>query len=284
MHVLVASGSNVAFLVGLWYLLARLSFGLKKRSAFLTSLPLIWIYVLVVGADAPILRAGIMSTVGILAYLMAQEDRAYQALALAALSLLLFIPQTLFDVGFQMSFVTVFWNDLFPAEDGFLDKTVAGLGHMAGAFNLCDLISSSLDHTHYSSDFFIDSTPWDFSQILLVMPLAAGGLLAGLALVVVDLLSSFLPAFSVLLVVTKTLVSYHLKILIGIVSFFANQIGIDYWVSPSTLDMGCWILFGPFLLPVPSPDMDRPNRFWMRIGCFCYQYRFLVKTIFSLKT
>lgn len=106
MHVLVASGSNVGFVLAGWLLLAALA-GVSRRAALITALPAVWGYVLIVGGDAPIARAGTMATVAIAAYAFAREDRPVHALAVAALARLAFNPLSLFDVGFQMSFVTV---------------------------------------------------------------------------------------------------------------------------------------------------------------------------------
>ncbi len=67
MHVLVASGSNVGFVLAAW-LMAAAAFGVPRRSALVSAVPAVWAYVLVVGGDAPIARAGTMATVGIIAF------------------------------------------------------------------------------------------------------------------------------------------------------------------------------------------------------------------------
>src|SRR5207247_1401312 len=97
MHILVASGSNVAFVMAFWFFICRLLFRLPRRWCLLSSLPLIGGYVVVAGADPPICRAGLMATVGIVSYLLAREDRPYHALALAAWVILIIEPRALFD-------------------------------------------------------------------------------------------------------------------------------------------------------------------------------------------
>jgi competence protein ComEC len=62
-HLIVISGSNIAFLAGA--LIAALGSVLSKRRVALAAAPLILIYVLLVGADPPALRAGIMGLLGL---------------------------------------------------------------------------------------------------------------------------------------------------------------------------------------------------------------------------
>ena len=107
MHLLVASGSNVGFVVAVVYFLcARL--GLGRRAAGLAALGLSGFYVLASGLDAPLVRAYLMFAAGLLAFLLRRESGAFQALCAAALLILLLEPRALFDAGFQMSFLAAY--------------------------------------------------------------------------------------------------------------------------------------------------------------------------------
>lgn len=107
MHLLVASGSNVGFVVAVVYFLcARL--GLRRRPAGLAALGAAGLYVLAAGLDAPLVRAYLMFSAGLAAYLLRREAGAFQALCAAALLILLFSPRSLFDAGFQMSFLAAY--------------------------------------------------------------------------------------------------------------------------------------------------------------------------------
>ena len=107
MHLLVASGSNVGFVVAVVYFLcARL--GLRRRRAGLAALGLAGFYVLAAGLDAPLVRAYLMFSAGLAAWLLRREAGAFQALTAAALLILLFSPRSLFDAGFQMSFLAAY--------------------------------------------------------------------------------------------------------------------------------------------------------------------------------
>ncbi|OVE75715.1 hypothetical protein BVX98_07105 [bacterium F11] len=231
MHILVASGSNVAFVIGVWFLLARFLFHLTRKIALATSLLGVWCYVLIVGADAPIFRAGVMSTVGILAYLMAREDRAYHALALAALSLLLPSPKTLFDVGFQMSFVTAFGMIYFlPRIDPLFrsfSTPVLWIFRLMAATLTAQLWLAPITALVFKRFFPISL----FSNIL-VMPLSGVGLLAGFGLVGMEIVQTTFPFLSFLVVGMGYLVHLYLQTLIGLVHFFAHYPGTSIWISP----------------------------------------------------
>jgi competence protein ComEC len=64
-------------------------------------------YAALVGANVPTLRATVMITTFVLAYLLDREGDALNITALAALLILLLDPASLFDIGFQLSFAGV---------------------------------------------------------------------------------------------------------------------------------------------------------------------------------
>ncbi len=107
MHLLVASGSNVGFVVAVVYFLCS-RVGFRRRSAGLAALGLAGFYVLAAGLDAPLVRAYLMFSAGLCAWLLRREAGAFHALTVAALAILLFSPRSLFDAGFQMSFLAAY--------------------------------------------------------------------------------------------------------------------------------------------------------------------------------
>ena len=107
MHLLVASGSNVGFVVAVVYFLcARL--GLRRKYSGLAALALAGFYVTAAGLDAPLVRAYLMFSAGLCAWLLRREAGAFHALTAAALAILLASPRSLFDAGFQMSFLAAY--------------------------------------------------------------------------------------------------------------------------------------------------------------------------------
>lgn len=67
----------------------------------------IWCYALLVGMSASVVRSAFMLSVCSLAYLLSRRLRLLNSLALAASVLLILNPLSVYDVGFQMSFLAV---------------------------------------------------------------------------------------------------------------------------------------------------------------------------------
>lgn len=107
MHLLVASGSNVGFVVAVVYFLAA-RLGLRRRPAGLAALLAAGFYVTAAGLDAPLVRAYLMFGAGLAAWLLRREAGAFHALTAAALLILLASPRSLYDAGFQMSFLAAY--------------------------------------------------------------------------------------------------------------------------------------------------------------------------------
>jgi len=110
-HVIVISGSNIALLSGV--LLALLGRLLGRRRATLPTIAGIALYVLLVGADAAALRAGLMGALYVIAVAVDRQSTAFVSLFTSALIMTLINPLTLWDVGFQLSFMATLGLILF---------------------------------------------------------------------------------------------------------------------------------------------------------------------------
>jgi competence protein ComEC len=105
-HLLAVSGQNVAFVAGGVLVLAA-ALGIPRLLAELCALGGIGAYVLAVGAQPSVIRAGIVGALGSLAWLAARQRDRWHFLLLSAFGLLAWNPYTLLDAGFQLSFVAV---------------------------------------------------------------------------------------------------------------------------------------------------------------------------------
>jgi competence protein ComEC len=103
-HLLVASGSNVGFWVAIWILAGKWLLPLPRRWIWALAIPWAFLYAGLAGADPPVVRAAVMLSFGIAAFLLAREDRVVYAVGLSAGCLLLLRPAALFEAGFQMSY------------------------------------------------------------------------------------------------------------------------------------------------------------------------------------
>jgi competence protein ComEC len=105
-HLLAVSGQNVALVAGA-VLFAVWLIGLPRLLGHVLALAAIGAYVLAVGPQPSVLRAGITGALASLAWLAAREADRWYFLLLGAAALLAWSPYMLLDAGFQLSFAAV---------------------------------------------------------------------------------------------------------------------------------------------------------------------------------
>jgi competence protein ComEC len=105
-HLLAVSGQNVALVAAGALALAWL-LGLPRWVGQAGAIGAIVSYVLAVGAQPPVVRAGVAGVLGSLAWLAARPADRWYFLCLGALVLLAWNPYDILDAGFQLSFVAV---------------------------------------------------------------------------------------------------------------------------------------------------------------------------------
>jgi competence protein ComEC len=105
-HLLAVSGQNVALVAAGALALAWL-LGLPRWLGQATAIGAIAAYVLAVGAQPSVVRAGVAGVLASLAWLAARPADRWYFLCLGALVLLAWNPYDVLDAGFQLSFVAV---------------------------------------------------------------------------------------------------------------------------------------------------------------------------------
>jgi competence protein ComEC len=105
-HLLAVSGQNVVLVAAGALILAWL-LGVSRWIGELGALAGITAYVLAVGPQASVIRAGIAGALASLAWLSGRLRDAWQALFVGAVVLLAWNPYNLYDPGFQLSFAAV---------------------------------------------------------------------------------------------------------------------------------------------------------------------------------
>lgn len=110
-HVLALSGLHLGILFSLYSLLFvnRLRSRRNRVLASLVGVALLWGFALLVGFPLSLVRATVMFTLWQLSVVLYSDRNSLNNLALAALLILLFSPASLFDIGFQLSFTSVFF-------------------------------------------------------------------------------------------------------------------------------------------------------------------------------
>jgi competence protein ComEC len=105
-HLLAVSGQNVAFLAGGIYALGWLV-RLSRIGREVSILVIIAAYVLAVGWQPSVVRAGVAGALASLAWLAARPTDRWHFLALGALVLMAWMPTSVLEPGFQLSFAAV---------------------------------------------------------------------------------------------------------------------------------------------------------------------------------
>lgn len=121
-HILALSGMHVAILFSIVFgLLFPLSLSGLRKTRYIITVVVLWLYILLTGFSPSSVRAVIMATCMVTAILLERKNSPINALSLAALLILLFDPLSLWNIGFQMSFICVamiilFTDRLNPVE------------------------------------------------------------------------------------------------------------------------------------------------------------------------
>lgn len=102
LHVVVASGMNVTLVAG--FLMSTTLLFLPRKKAVAVALLGVWLYALMSGFDAPIVRAAIMGSIAFWAQALGRVYSAWRGLFVAALLMLVVNPRWVGDLGFMLSF------------------------------------------------------------------------------------------------------------------------------------------------------------------------------------
>lgn len=154
-HIIAISGYNISLVIAGMFLL--LGF-LPLKSRIVVSIMAIVLFVLLVGASAAVVRAGIMGILTLVGLYGGRKSQVFFALLWSATLMVLINPYTLvYDVGFQLSFASTFGllvfvpilNSSIPLKEGVLKEAftltlaaqVATLPFMAFHFGRLSLVS-----------------------------------------------------------------------------------------------------------------------------------------------
>ena len=125
-HLIALSGFNITIITAAVFAFL-LSLGIARPKAFWLVVIFVFCFVILTGASASVVRAGIMGIVFVLSQKIGKPYQIRNALFFAAFIMLLLNPKILrFDFGFQLSFAATlgliyllpFFNNLFKVEKG----------------------------------------------------------------------------------------------------------------------------------------------------------------------
>lgn len=108
-HALSVSGMHVALIyIIINFMLSFLDrWPLGRIIKLVVAVALIWLYALIAGLAPSVLRSAIMLTIFIIGKTFNRHHNAYNLLCFSAFMMLLFNPHVLYDIGFQLSYLSV---------------------------------------------------------------------------------------------------------------------------------------------------------------------------------
>lgn len=107
LHILAASGMNVAFIYGFWCFFMR-RFRLPFKISVLSGMGVIVLYTLMTGLGASVIRAALMLLFVLAGKLIDRDADSISLLAFVGMLMLVYNPAFINDVGFQLSFLATF--------------------------------------------------------------------------------------------------------------------------------------------------------------------------------
>jgi competence protein ComEC len=106
-HILAISGLNIGIVAGIMLSLGLLLFGRRHYIYIWLALGVIWLYAVLTGLEAPVVRSVIMASIFLSAELLGRQRNAITALTFAAAVMTACDPQVIYTASFQMSFAAM---------------------------------------------------------------------------------------------------------------------------------------------------------------------------------
>lgn len=107
-HIVAVSGMHVAVIATIAFLLLfPLNFLGKYKWRYALTIPIVWAFVIFTGMGYSAVRAAVMLSFAFCGVILERKNSSMTALFWAAFFILLFSPLSMFDIGFQLSFLSV---------------------------------------------------------------------------------------------------------------------------------------------------------------------------------
>ena len=214
LHVLAASGMNVAFIYTFWlYILKFLKVPFKM--CIFSGMPVVILYTFMTGLGASVIRAALMLLFVLAGKLIDRDAHSVSLLAFVAVLMLIYNPAYINDVSFQLSFVVTFGllttgNILIQK----LDKIPDGIKIIV-IIPLAAQLWAAPIQMFYFNTFSLYSVFSNISTVNLLSFISFGGFVS-------SAVSIFAPAADITCKVFDFFLNYLLNLLVFISDFFAN--------------------------------------------------------------
>ena len=228
LHILAASGMNVAFIYGFWvFFMRRLRIPFKLMVA--SGIGVILIYTLMTGLGASVIRAALMLILILLGKLIDRDAHTVALLAFVATVMLIYNPAFINDVGFQLSFIVTFGllttaNVVFERfKDSKIPQWLIG----AILIPIVAQIWVAPIQMFYFNTFSTYSVFANVCSMPFLSVISFGGFIS-------SIIAAFAPFTDKICMVIDFILNYFLNILVYISNFFAHlPLSILYTTHPN---------------------------------------------------
>lgn len=242
LHILAASGMNVAFIYGFWVFFMR-----KIRAPFkltvISGMGLIILYTLMTGLGASVIRAALMLLFILAGKLIDRDANSVSLLAFVAMLMLIYNPAYINDVGFQLSFIVTFGilttaNVIFErCKESIIPDWLTG----AILIPIVAQIWVAPIQMFYFNTFSTYSILANVLSMPFLSVVSFGGFIS-------SIIAIFSPFTDKICIAIDFILNYFLHIIVFLSNFFANlKFSLLTTTHPSILQIGIYYTIIMFL-------------------------------------
>lgn len=252
-HILSVSGTHIALVAGVVIWIGT-RLGIRRQITMSVAVVCIVLYSLVAGLTPPVVRSVLMGIICIAAVVLGREKDAPTALMITGLAMLIYQPDLIFDISFQLS---------FSAAAGLIflySQTVKALRMfppwLAGP--LAVTISAQLGVLPFLAWYFNNFSLSSFIANIILVPIIEATVVLGLAAAVLE--TVFLPE-SFLWTICAQLIYFVVKVNGFIAAIPGSNIYLppmNFWIGILYYLLLAWIYgYKPTFVPTPVICMQR---------------------------
>lgn len=206
LHIIALSGMNISIIINM---IAKITIGIGRKIAVLSTLAVITIFVVFVGPSPSIIRAAIMGSLSLFAVFFGRRDWGLLSLFLTGGVMLLWEISLLQNISFQLSFLATF-GILLAGSKGECQRKKSLLEQLSYYFR------ENLKLTLFAQLFTLPVIFYNFHRLSLIAPLA------------------------------NILVGWSVPYIM-VLGFAAGMLGLILWPVGWVVAWGEWVLLGYFI-------------------------------------
>lgn len=215
LHILAASGMNVAFIFSFWFFILKFLRVPYKPRVFSGMLVVI-LYTFMTGLGASVIRAALMLLFVLAGKLIDRDTHSVSLLSLVAVLMLIYNPAYINDVSFQLSFLVTF--GLLTTANIFAQKLekIPNWVKIPVLIPIVAQIWVAPIQMFYFNTFSLYSVFANISTVSLLSVISFGGFVS-------SVLAIFQPIADIVCKIFDFFLNYLLSALVFISNFFANM-------------------------------------------------------------